>query len=98
MYCTRVPFHETGSAREQRVQPRVVEALADVPPSREEEPLLVRRDRGELRAHGPFAFAHPALEHDQVPRDAREPAREVLEVVLALREEDRRPRPPRARG
>ena len=35
--------------QEQRVEPRVVEALADVPPRREEQSLLVVRDAAQLR-------------------------------------------------
>jgi hypothetical protein len=37
------------------------------------------------------------VEHDEVPRDACESAREELQVILALGEEDRRPPSSRAR-
>lgn len=82
MYCTSVPFHETGSARK-RVSRRV-ESLADVAPRREEETLLARWNRGELGAG--FAIrlrALTTLKDDEVSCDAVEAGREVLEVIPA---------------
>src|SRR5262249_4668093 len=51
----------------------------------------VRLNRVEVRPHGPIGLrAHATVEHDEVPGDALESAREVLEVVLALGEQDGR--------
>lgn len=84
-------FPRDGQREEECVEARVVEALADVAPRREEETLLVRWNRGELGAD--FAIrlrALTALEDDEISRDALEATRKVLEVILALGEQDRR--------
>ena len=55
---------------EERVEPRVVEALADVAPGREQESFLVVRDRRELAAsRAPRLGAHAALQHDEMARE-----------------------------
>src|SRR5206468_1018736 len=76
---------------EERVEPCVVEALADVPAGREDESLLAVGNRGELLlCPTPLPGAHAAVEHDQIPRELLQLAAEVFEMVLPLGEEDRR--------
>ena len=67
MYCTRVPFHDTGIAREQRVEARVVESFADVAPGRENQALSVRWDGGKLGLNRTVSLgSHAALQDDEV--------------------------------
>ena len=63
----------------------MIEALPEVASGRQHDAFLVRWNRVELRSHGPLSSGpHATLKHDNVPHDAPEPAREVLQVVLAL--------------
>jgi hypothetical protein len=76
---------------EERIEPSVVESFADVSPDCKKEAFLVRRNGVELRAYRAVRVpAHASLEHDQVPGHAREAVRKILEVIPALRQEDRR--------
>jgi hypothetical protein len=81
-----------GHGEEQGVEPRVVEPFADVAPRGEDEPGLVLRDTGELRCHlSTLARGHASLEHHHMVYKRPEAGRQVLQVVLALGEQDRRP-------
>src|SRR5207244_9395515 len=72
------------------VQPRIVESLADIPPGGEQESFLSGRDGGEPVTHVASSLgAHPSLQDDQMPRKRSELAREVLEMVPALGQENR---------
>jgi len=76
---------------EKRVEPRVVEALADVTPGRKHEAFLAFRNRRELLLHSaPRLGAHATLEHDKMAREFLKPGCEVIEMIFPLREEDRR--------
>jgi hypothetical protein len=51
---------------------------------------LVDGNACELRTHGPVGSrAHSAAEHHEVPSEALEAVREVLEMVRSLGEQDR---------
>jgi len=77
---------------EQRVQAWIVEAFADVASGREHDAFGVCRDRCHPREHLARRLgAHPALEHDHVPRNARQLGGKVVEVIRALGEQERRP-------
>ena len=79
-----------GKRQEERIQPRVVEALADVASGREDEALLTLRNPGEPLLHGaPLLGAHAASQDDEMSREALQPARQEVQVVLPFREKDR---------
>ena len=85
------PLPGNGQRQEERVEPRIVEALADVAPGREQEAFLSRRDGGEPVTHVAAALAPmPPCRTTRCRANGRELAREVLEVVLALGQQDRR--------
>ena len=84
------PLPGNGQCQEERVQPRIVESLTDVPAGGEQESFLSGRDGGEPVTHVASRLgAHPSLQDDQMPRKRSELACEVLEVVPALGQEDR---------
>ena len=74
---------------EQRVEARIVEALADVATGGQDQALLVGRDRGKLVSGSVSSPSrHPPVKDDEVAREALQPVREELQMVLPLREED----------
>lgn len=73
MCWINVPFGHTGEREEQRIEPRVVEALADVMSGREPEPLLVLRDRGELSLKSALGSSALRVLLDQAVRTALDP-------------------------
>src|SRR5208282_4248816 len=76
---------------EKCVEPRVVEALADVAPGRKHEPFLALRNRCELVLDSaPRPGGHATLEHDKMAGEFLEPGGEVVEVIFPLSKEDRR--------
>ena len=55
--------------RDKGIEPRVVEALANVPSSGKQEPFLSGRDRRELLTHVAVGLgSHPSAQHDKMPR------------------------------
>src|SRR5262249_48642058 len=86
------PLPGDRQSEEERIQPSVVESLADVSSRCKKEAFPVGRDGVELGTHRAVRLlSHPSLKHDEVAGDADETARKVLEVILALRKEDRGP-------
>src|ERR1700694_6016285 len=84
------PLPGDGQRQEERIEPRVVEALANVPASGKQEPFLSGRDGRELLTHVAVGLgSHPSPQHDKMPRKRSKLAREVLEVVPALGQQDR---------
>jgi hypothetical protein len=87
---TQGPLPGDWQRQEERIEPRVVEALANVPASGKQEPFLCGRDRRELLTHVAVGLgSHPSAQHDKMPRKRSKLAREVLEVVPALGQQDR---------
>src|SRR5207249_2567380 len=85
-----LPRH--GHGQEERVQPRVVEPLANVATRRENEALLTVRDGRQLRRRLSSRLGgHATLEYHQVAGEGSQPGPEVLEMVPPLGEEDRSP-------
>ena len=77
--------------QEERIEPSVVEALADVAAGREHEAFLSVGYRRESLLHrATLPRTHTALEHDQMPREFSQMIREPLEVILALGQQNRR--------
>ena len=78
--------------QEQRVQPRVVEALADQSPGRKQKPRLILRDGRETRRHGGhLVLGHPAAKNDQMRDAGRKPLGQIIEVLVAFGQHERRP-------
>ena len=76
--------------QEQRVQPRVVEPFTDVLASREDDAALTRRNGRHSFAHDlPLLLAHSAAEHHNVKHIPGEPGLESVEVLVALRQDER---------
>ena len=58
--------------QKQCVQPRIIESLADVTASRENDSSFFRGNRGELGGHGFSLFlSHAASQHDDVANSSR---------------------------
>jgi hypothetical protein len=78
--------------QEQRVQTRVVESLADVLACRQDDSGLVARNGSEPVAERlPLLLAHARPQHDQVAHALGEALLQSVEVIVSLREHERRP-------
>ena len=89
------PSPRDGQGKEQRVEPRVIEPLADIAAGGQDQPLLGGGDRGESpRGIATLLRAHAAMQHDEMAGKPLQLVGEIPEMVLPLREEDRRPPPP----
>src|SRR5229473_450857 len=84
------PLPGDGQRQKKRIEPRIVEPLTDVPADGEQEPFLSGRDGREPVTHvAAYLASHPSLQHDEMPRKRSELAREILEMIPALGQEDR---------
>lgn len=78
--------------QEQRVQPRVVESLADVLTRADYHALFADRNRGQLRGNSlPFLLAAASAEHDDVADVLDQLSGKPVQVVLAFGQNQRRP-------
>jgi hypothetical protein len=74
------------------VEPSVVEAFADVSAGGEHEALLgVGNRREPLPHHATLPGTHSTLEHDKMSGELLQLIGEILEVILALGQQNRRP-------
>ena len=77
--------------QKQRVQPRIVESLSDVLASGQDDPCLIARDDCQPIGDGlPLLLAQPRPQHHEVTDARREHALETVEVIVPLREHQRR--------
>jgi len=85
-----LPRHR--QSEKERVEPRIVEALADVLPGGQHEPLLIRWDCGDSLRHLPALFrTHAASQNYEVPCGGTKLCLKILEMVRPFGEEERRP-------
>jgi len=79
LYERALPGH--GHREEERVQPAVVEALADEPSGGKDDTLLGGRNVGELRSDLPVCLGRQTTaKHHDVPHGPTQAFREVLEL------------------
>jgi len=79
-------------SQEQCVQARIVESFSDVLAGRQDDSWLVARNRGEPFGDClPLLFAHARSQNHQVTDARREQAFKSVDVVVSLREYERRP-------
>ena len=90
-YWAIVPRHETGNVRNRVSSRAIVESFADVPPGGEQDPILVlgngcQASDDRLGLLGPRA----AAKHDKVANAGRQLSRQVVEMLIAFRQHQRR--------
>src|SRR5688572_1092317 len=71
--------------QEKGIEPRIVEALADITAGRDDEALLVVWYSRELcRQLGTYLRSHAAAKQNQMSNKAAQPASEVIEMITPL--------------
>ncbi len=77
--------------QKESVEPSVIKSFADVTTGRYNHPALgFRHSRERLRRRSTLFLAHSAFEYEDVFGECSDFSREILEVLLAPREQERR--------
>ena len=80
-----------GKRQEQRVQARIVEALADVPTSGKDDARLIARNGSELLGNGPLPLlARPRAQDDKMTHIGGQQLCKALKMICSFREHERR--------
>jgi len=85
------PFPQHGEGEEERVEPRIVEALADVAPGREHEALLAVGNVRQVFPHASLLEGtHSTLQDDEMAREPLQPRGQGVQMIPPLGEDDGR--------
>ena len=80
-----------GEREKQRIKPRIVKSLADIPPRRQKYSLLIIRNfRQTCPDRLECSTLHATAQHDQITNNGRHGRCQAIQVLIALRQDDGR--------